>query len=248
MEDWLPILVLVLVVAPVLGSFAGLLVDRLPTGGAVAFDRSRCSCGRVLGPAELVPILSFLVQRGRCRGCGQPIPRETLWIELAAVAIAALAAGLTGDVVEAGLGTGLGLALLVLGLIDWRALWLPDVLTLPLLAAGLGVTAWRLPDQLLDHLLAAAIGWATLLALAAIYRRWRGREGLGGGDAKLLAAAGAWLGIAALPYVVLLAALGALAWAVITGRTDPTTELPFGSFLAAAIWLTWLAAVAYFPV
>src|SRR5882672_462485 len=109
-------LMLVLLVAPMLGSFAGALVDRLPAGRPLAFDRSRCACGRTLGPGELIPVVSFLLQLGRCRGCGQPIPRQTLAIELAAITIAALALAWTGEPVDAALGTVLGLALMVLAL------------------------------------------------------------------------------------------------------------------------------------
>jgi leader peptidase (prepilin peptidase) / N-methyltransferase len=219
------------------------LADRMPEGRPIGFARSQCeACGRVLGARELVPILSYLAQRGRCVGCGAPIPRRLPLIELTAAAIAILAVW-RADGVDAWLGAVFGWVLLALALIDWRHLWLPDVLTLPLVAAGLAVTAWRAPDAALDHLIAAAVAWAALAALGWIYRRLRGREGLGGGDGKLLAAGGAWLGTAALPMALLLAALAALLWALATRRLDPTTPLPFGSFLAAAIWLGWLATI-----
>jgi leader peptidase (prepilin peptidase)/N-methyltransferase len=235
--------VLAVVVGPMMGSLVGVLVDRLPEDRPVALARSQCaSCGRTLGPLELVPLVSYVAQRGRCKGCGAAIPRRLPLIELAAMLIAIVAVW-RADGIGAWAGAGLGWTLLCLGLIDWRHLWLPDVLTLPLTAAGLAVIAWLAPTLLSDHIIAAAAGWLVFTAIAWAYRRLRGREGLGGGDAKLLAAGGAWLGTAALPHVVLFAALAALIWAVVTRQLDPAGRLPFGSFLAGAIWLLWLATV-----
>jgi len=234
--------ILVAGLAPVAGSFVATVVERWPAGQPIGFDRSRCAaCGRMLGALELVPLLSYAVQRGRCRGCGTAIPAALPLTELAAVAIA-LSALWRDDGWLAWIGAFLGWTLMTLALIDWRHMWLPDALTLPLTAAGLGVTAWLTPERALDHLAAAAGGWLVLTGLGWLYRRLRQRDGLGGGDAKLLAAAGAWLGSAALPAVVLLASLAALLWALLTRRTDPAAALPFGSFLAGAAWLGWLAS------
>ena len=141
-------------------------------------------------------------------------------------------------------GALLGWTLLSAAWIDLRCMILPDVLTLPLLAAGLVVTAFTDPDDMPDHALAAAAGYALLFAVAWSYRRLRGRDGLGLGDAKLLAALGAWLGLADLPIVLLAAScLGLLAAgaASLAGRRmTAATAIPFGPFLAAAGWLAWL--------
>jgi leader peptidase (prepilin peptidase)/N-methyltransferase len=138
----------------------------------------------------------------------------------------------------------LGWWLLTLGWIDSRCWLLPDVLTLPLVIAGLAAAALFDPDQLADRALGAALGYLSLLAVAALYRRLRGRDGLGRGDAKLLAASGAWLGASALPQVILFAALSALAAAGCLWfagmRLRAHSALPFGPFLALATWLLWL--------
>jgi leader peptidase (prepilin peptidase) / N-methyltransferase len=138
----------------------------------------------------------------------------------------------------------LGWTLLALGWIDALCLRLPDVLTLPLLLGGLGVAAMDGADQASWHAVAAACGYLGLRGIALAYRTLRGREGLGAGDAKLLAAAGAWLGLAALPWLLLLAAISALVWvlaAAVAGRSlHAGTEVAFGPFLAAAFWLLWL--------
>jgi leader peptidase (prepilin peptidase)/N-methyltransferase len=138
----------------------------------------------------------------------------------------------------------LGWTLICLGAIDLAVFRLPDAFTLPLLAAGLAV-AWVLPGRpVLDHLGAAAGGWALLSALARGYRLWRGVEGLGLGDAKLLGAAGAWLGVAALPSVLLIACGAAFAWIAFKVLTEGAgaarARVAFGAPLALAIWVVWL--------
>ena len=237
-----PSFLLPVLAAPFAGSFLGVLVRRLPEGRPVALDRSRCeSCGHALGPAELVPIVSYVWQRGRCRHCGAAIGRFHLVFELSALLVAAWAAA----AVEPELGwlwadCVFGWMLLALAWIDWTHLRLPDVLTLPLLLAGLGATALLDPDDATDHALAAAIGYAALRLVSFGYLKLRGREGLGAGDAKLLAAAGAWLGLAGLGPVLLLACLGGLAVALGRGGLRATTVIPLGTCLAGAAWLVRL--------
>jgi leader peptidase (prepilin peptidase) / N-methyltransferase len=231
-------------VAPFIGSFLGVLIRRLPEGSPIALGRSHCdACGATLRVRDLVPILSWVMAGGRCRYCRQPLGWFYPGVELAALAIA-LASVLSGGGAGAWLDCLLGWWLLALGWIDLRCWLLPDTLTLPLIIAGLAAAFLFNPDQLLDRALGAALGCLSLIAIAAVYRRLRGREGLGGGDAKLLAASGAWLGAAALPQVILLAALSALAAAGclrLAGiRLGIHSALPFGPFLALATWILWL--------
>ncbi len=231
-------------VAPFIGSFLGLLIRRLPEGSPIARGRSRCdACGATLRVRDLVPILSWLVAGGRCRYCRQPLGWFYPGVELAAVAVAVAAVLIDGGQ-RAWLDCLLGWWLLALGWIDLRCWLLLDALTLPLIIAGLAAALLFDPDQLTDRALGAALGYLSLTAIATLYRALRGREGLGGGDAKLLAASGAWLGAAALPQVILLAALSALAAAGcmrLTGvRLGIHSALPFGPFLALATWVLWL--------
>lgn len=235
-----------LLFAPFAGSFLGVLIARLPHGGMLAHARSVCGrCGAVLGLRDLLPIFSYLALRGRCRHCGGPIGAFHLWVELAAVAIAASACVLATDSAWLWADCVLGWGLLALAWIDAHTRLLPDALSLPLLAAGLAATAWLAPDDIADHALAAALGVTSFLAVAAGYRRLRGQEGLGMGDAKLMGVAGAWLGVAALPWVVFTAAglglLAAGAWRLSGRALDRTTAIPFGPFLALAIWAIRLA-------
>ena len=139
---------------------------------------------------------------------------------------------------------GLGWTLVCLARIDLVSFRLPDLFTLPLLGAGLAIST-TLPDRpIIDHLVGAAIGWGALAVLGLAYRRWRGVDGIGLGDAKLLGAAGAWLGWRPLPSVVLIASAVAFVWvafqAIRRGRAALSDRLAFGAPLCLAIWITWL--------
>jgi leader peptidase (prepilin peptidase)/N-methyltransferase len=231
-----------LIAAPFVGSFLGVLIRRLPLERPVAWSRSACEhCGTPLGARDLVPLVSYAAQRGRCRQCGAAIGFFHPAIELAALAVAATALPAGPDAAGIWANCALGWTLLACAWIDWEHFLLPDVLTLPLLVLGLVVTAWDDPDEVTDHAIGAVLGYAALRLVSVAYVRLRGREGMGAGDAKLLAAGGAWLGWAALPWVVVLAAgtgllLALGAW--LRGeRVGATTMLPFGPCLALAIWL-----------
>jgi leader peptidase (prepilin peptidase)/N-methyltransferase len=230
--------------APIVGSFLGVLIRRLPEGRPIVWARSACdSCGAALRAGDLLPLVSWVLARGRCRHCGRPLGWFYPAVELAALAVAAIA--LAVDEVEAAwLDCLLGWWLLALAWIDIRRWILPDALTLPLIVAGLLAALAFEPDALVERALGAALGYIALRAIAWAYFRLRGREGLGQGDAKLLAAAGAWLGAYALPQVILVAALAALLAAAalrLSGREiRALSALPFGPFLAVAIWALWL--------
>jgi leader peptidase (prepilin peptidase) / N-methyltransferase len=235
---------LAIVLAPFVGSFLGVVIERLPAGRPMVFGRSACDhCGETLRARDLVPLVSYLARLGSCR-CGQArLSRFHPGIELAALAVALSAATvLSGWLLWA--SVGLGWTLLTLAVIDQREFVLPDIITLPLISAGL-VVAWTVdPGLLVDHALGALAGFAAFAAIAGAYRRARDREGLGLGDAKLLAAAGAWLGWQALPSVVAIAAASGLALALATrvggGRLAWTSRIALGPHLALAFWLVWL--------
>ncbi len=233
-------------VAPFIGSFLGVVIRRLPRGRPVALARSCCdACGVALHPIDMVPLASYVALRGRCRRCAAPIGAFHPAIELAALAVAVWAASV--DAGAPGLLWAdclLGWTLLALGWIDWEWMRLPDTLTLPLLVAGLGAATLFDRDELASHAVGAALGYFALRAVALGYRALRGREGIGAGDAKLLGAAGAWVGWQALPQVLLFGAVAGLliaAWQRLRGRTlDRSTPLPFGTPLALALWVVWL--------
>lgn len=239
--DWL----IPLIAAPFIGSFLSVLVVRLPKGEDVVASRSRCrACAKTLSPVELIPIISWAVQGGKCRSCGARVDWLYPALEVGALFIVvwAMSAGMGGWMLAA--TCALGWALLALAAMDLRDFALADALTLPLIAMGLAVIgAWN-PDALVWHLAGAVAGFALMVGVAQIYRALRGRDGLGFGDAKLMAGAGAWTGLLGLGTVLLYGSLLSLALvALLRGAGQPfeaETPIPFGAGLAAGIWLTWL--------
>lgn len=228
------------------GSFIGALVHRWPRGEQVVRGRSRCdSCGHVLSPHELIPLVSFLIQRGRCRSCRAAIPPAHLTAEIAASIVGASAFA-AAPPAQALAGLALGWTLVALALLDLENFWLPDRLTLPLLTAGIGTAGAGLSIRLADSLIGAVAGFVALALIAWVYRRVRGRSGMGGGDPKLLAAIGAWLGWTVLPLVLLLASLTGLAaigMRALRGQAVSAADrLPLGTLLAVAAWPLWLIA------
>lgn len=230
------------------GSFVGALATRWPAGRSVADGRSRCdTCGTVLGVADLIPVLSFVRLRRTCRTCGAAIAPVHLAAELACAFIGATAA-LAAPPAFAFAGALFGWTLVALALLDLKALWLPDRLTLPLAIAGVLAAGAGIGPSLTDSLIGAAAGYGTLTLIAVAYRALRGRVGLGGGDPKLLGAIGAWLGWTMLPFVLLLASLAGLTMIAVrkargesVARTD---ALAFGALLAVAAWPLWLVRAA----
>ena len=241
-----------IVVGAVVGSFVGAALVRLPDGRSVVSGRSSCdSCDKQLTARELVPVVSWLIQRGVCRGCGAEIGGWQLGAELGGAAIGALAAALSFFPFAAMV---MGWQLLLIALLDFRHMWLPRVLTLLLGASGaMFMTLWsvqaRDPMMLAEALLGGAFGFAILWLAAQLYERLRGREGLGGGDPPLLGAIGLWLGPLGVIHTLLLASLGGLAVAGVMhqmGRQiKPDTALPLGTLLAAAAWpiILWQSLV-----
>lgn len=228
----------------VIGSFLATVLIRWPRGENALAGRSRCdACGAALEARDLVPILSWLIRRGRCRICGAWIDPRHLAMELAAAMIGVVAA-LAHPLPLALVTAGLGWWLLLIAALDVEAQWLPDLLTLPLIALGL-LAAWAgFGPPLVERLWGAGIGWASLAAIRLLYRLLREREGMGGGDPKLFAAAGAWVGAWNLPVILLVAGLlgiaAALTMLLRKQAVAATTRMPLGTLIALALWPAWL--------
>jgi leader peptidase (prepilin peptidase)/N-methyltransferase len=226
------------------GSLLGNLVVRWPRGEGMG-GRSACdACGVPLAVRDLVPLLSFVLARGRCRACGQAIDPMHPIVEascaivgLVALAISPDAAGLTAALV--------GWLLVALAALDIRQFWLPDVLTAAL-AMIAALSAWVVdPPAMIDRAIGGCAAFGSLWLIAALYRRLRGREGLGGGDPKLFGAIGLWLGWQPLPFV-LLGASGvglsvALSMMLRGNQVTPATRMPFGALMAVAAFVVWAA-------
>lgn len=191
-----------------------------------------------VGLVRLAPRLSPEV------AASPPRPRRYALMALAAAGIGVWAALVQTTALAAVLTALLGWQLLLIAVIDAEHFRLPDQLTLPLLVTG-GLAAVLLDHTApLDALTGAAAGFGALWLLAFVYRRLRGREGLGDGDPFLLAAGGAWVGWIGLPSVLLWASAAGLslvgARLLVGSRVSAADRLPFGPCLAIGIWLTWM--------
>lgn len=228
------------VAGAIIGSFLATLILRWPQGRGLARGRSTCDgCGRILSARDLIPLFSAMVQRGRCRTCAARIDPLHGRVEAGCAIIGALAIGLTPGL--GGIGWALlGWILLTLAVLDWRHFWLPDLLTLPLAFGGFTIGLWTTNVLMIDRIIGAAIGYGALLAIALGYRAFRGRDGLGLGDAKLLGALGAWFGWQVLPFILLFASLSGLIVMLLSGRAkDRLARAPLGTFIALAALPAW---------
>jgi leader peptidase (prepilin peptidase)/N-methyltransferase len=228
----------------VFGSFIATVAIRWPEGRSALKGRSACDgCGKALAWRELVPVFSYLAQRGRCRACGAAISPFHIAVELLGGVIGVVA-GIVAPGVEGVAGAVFGWLLLALAALDLRAFWLPNVLTGALAVAGLLTGLAGLAPDLGARLIGGVAGYASLALAAWGYRIARGRDGLGGGDPKLLGAIGLWLGWQVLPLVVLAACVGGLL-AVLTMRLGGRAlgmqdRMPLGVLLAMAAWAVWV--------
>jgi len=222
--------------------------EPLPAGEAFNLwtPRSACpSCGAAVAPRHNVPVLGYLLLRGRCARCRARISPRYPVVEAVAGVLALVVVWVFGPTWQALVALPLTWTLLVLAVIDIDRQLLPDSMTLPLMWAGLllslvAVDGGVLLTDVRSSLIGAAAGYLALWSVHQIFRLITGQAGMGYGDFKLAAALGAWLGWQVLPLVVLLAAAGGaaagIAGVVLFGRPR-RRPIPFGPYLAAAGWV-----------
>jgi leader peptidase (prepilin peptidase)/N-methyltransferase len=209
-----------------------------PPPPGIVVEASHCPhCGHKLAPWENVPLLSYLVLGGRCRKCKARISPQYPAVELATGMLFLGCAMHFGYGPKAGLGMVLSAFLVALAGIDLRTTLLPDQLTLPLMWIGLLASLAGLFASPREAIVGAAAGYLSLWLVYWSFKLVTGKEGMGYGDFKLLAALGAWFGPGALlPILLLSSVVGAVvgsAWLVLRGR-DRATPIPFGPYLAIA--------------
>ncbi len=241
----------------VIGSFLNVCIYRLPVSRSIVRPRSQCpQCGHPIRAFDNIPVLSYLVLRGRCRDCGARIPLRYPLVEALSGAFAAMAVARFGFGWQAALMFALIAALLVITFIDLDHRIIPDAITLPGIPIGLAASfgpGWISPSESLIGILA---GGGSLFLVAWGYQLITQREGMGGGDIKLLAMIGAFMGWKGVLFTIFVASLtGTLAGMALICRRrgDMKLAVPFGPFLAVGaiaylfigteLWSWYIAAV-----
>lgn len=262
-------LVLATLTGAVLGSFASVVIHRLPlmmerewlheyqqfSGEKegdlpsprfdLAFPGSSCPhCGGKIPPWFNIPLIGYLLLRGQCHACGRVISARYLLLEVLGAVMAISAMMAFGPGPETLWALVLGTGLLILSFIDLDHRILPDRLTLFLLWMGLMLSVFDLFSDSHSSILGAALGYGLLWTIHALFRLVAKKEGMGRGDFKLLAALGAWMGVGHLPLIVLLSSVaGAIVgiMLIFLGLRKREDAIPFGPFLALAGWVDLLA-------
>ena len=225
----------------VLGLEAASDADAPAAPPGIVVERSHCpKCGHKLAAWENIPIVSFVLLRGRCRGCKAPISWQYPAVELLTAVLFGLIVWRYGATMQAGwmlVATGF---LVAMSGIDMRTTLLPDSLTLPLLWLGLLLSLVPVFVEPSNAILGAAVGYLSLWSVYWAFKLLTGKEGMGYGDFKLLAAIGAFCGWKAiLPVLLMSSLIGAIVGSIMLamqGR-DRATPIPFGPYLAAAGWV-----------
>lgn len=232
------ILVYALALGLVVGSYLNVVIYRLPRGISTVLPRSRCpGCGARIRIWDNLPLVSFTLLRRRCRYCGMRISWRYPGVELATGLLFVLCFHHFGAGVPALVGALFGSAMIVLVAIDIEHFLLPDRVTLPGIVAGLLLQPWIEEVSLRSALLGAALGGGVLLLVIAVWYLLRHEEGMGLGDAKMLAMIGAFLGwkgmLVTLFFAFFAGAVVGLALLAVRGGSAKT-RLPFGAFLGTA--------------
>jgi leader peptidase (prepilin peptidase) / N-methyltransferase len=206
--------------------------------------RSQCpACGHRISALENIPLLSFALLKGRCRGCGKPISWRYPLVELATGLLSAVVAWRFGLTLATAGALLLTWALIALSVIDYDHQLLPDNITLPFIWLGLLFNLAGTYVPIGSAVIGAVAGYVSLWTVYQLFKLMTGREGMGFGDFKLFAVFGAWLGWQQLPLIILLSsfvgALVGLGGILLLGR-DRSVPIPFGPFLCVAGWVALL--------
>jgi len=221
-----------------IGSFLNVCIHRIPLGESIVFPPSRCpQCRTPIRPIDNIPIISYmLLLRGRCRSCAAPISLRYPLVEMLTGLAGVAVVWRFGESVEALVAFAFVAALIVITFVDLDHQIIPDVISLPGIVIGLLLSLVLDRPGVKSALIGAALGYGVLYAVATGYYWLRHEEGMGGGDLKLLAMIGAFLGWRAVPLALLLGSLTGsvvgISLMLVHGR-DSKVPIPFGPFLAA---------------
>lgn len=222
----------------IFGSFATLVSHRLVAGGAIAVARSRCpACGTALGARDLIPLLSWVLSRGKCRHCSAAIHWRYPLIELTTSALFLLVFWRAGLTPEAAVLAAFALCIIIMAAVDFEYFIIPDEMQVSMALLGLIFHLAVIETPVANVLAGLLAGLFLGLALQKGYKAARGRDGLGTGDVKFLTVAGIWLGAPGLVPLMLLSGLLGIVTALVWRVLGRGAYFPFGPALGFATFL-----------
>jgi leader peptidase (prepilin peptidase)/N-methyltransferase len=227
-----------------IGSFLNVCIHRIPRDESIVFPPSKCpGCGTQIKPWDNIPVVSYLILRGRCRGCGSKISLRYPVVELLSGLLAVTMLARFGPTPAALIYYAWSCVLLVITFIDIDFQIIPDSLSLGGIVVGL-VLVWWLPISYSDALIGLAVGGGLLMAVIYGYYFLTGKQGMGGGDVKLLAMIGVFTGWQGVLFTIFAGSLAGtmvgIPWAL-ANHKDMKAAIPFGPFLALGglVYVLW---------
>jgi leader peptidase (prepilin peptidase)/N-methyltransferase len=220
------------------GSFLNVCIYRLPLNRSIVYPPSHCPrCGNKLRFYDNIPLLSYILLRGKCRFCSEPISIRYPMVELISGLLSMALFVRYGLSIQYALLFAFSATLVIISFIDLQHQIIPDVLSIPGIACGFVLALLLRHITWLDSLIGIVGGGGILFLIAVVFERLTGKEGMGGGDVKLLAMIGAWMGWRSLPFVILISSLVGMligGGALLLSGKGLRVRIPFGPFLAIA--------------
>ena len=241
------------------GSFANVCIHRIPLNQSVAVKRSYCpNCGKTIKWFDNIPLISFILLRGKCRDCNKKIGSQYFLVELLSVLSFLLIYYLFGISITSLLFAILSIFFIIIFFIDLKHFIIPNTLTFPLMAIGFiksfdpNLNTSIFPNYL-NSLLGGIIGYLIIWTIIYLYKKFRNIEGMGLGDAKLLSAIGFWFGWISLPFIIFISSLVALlvvAPSLVNKSKKMSSEIPFGPYIiiGSILFISFSNQIKYFII
>ena len=241
------------------GSFANVCIHRIPLNQSVAVKRSYCpNCGKTIKWFDNIPLISFILLRGKCRDCNKKIGSQYFLVELLSVLSFLLIYYLFGISITSLLFAILSIFFIIIFFIDLKHFIIPNTLTFPLMAIGFiksfdpNLNTNIFPNYL-NSLLGGIIGYLIIWTIIYLYKKFRNIEGMGLGDAKLLSAIGFWFGWISLPFIIFISSLVALlvvAPSLVNKSKKMSSEIPFGPYIVIGciLFISFSNQIKYFII
>ena len=248
-----------IILGSIWGSFANVCIHRIPLNQSVAVKRSYCpNCGKTIKWFDNIPLISFILLRGKCRDCNKKISSQYFLVEFLSVLSFLFIYYLFGISITSLLFAILSIFFIIIFFIDLKHFIIPNTLTFPLMVIGFiksfdpNLNTSIFPNYL-NSLLGGIIGYLIIWTIIYLYKKFRNIEGMGLGDAKLLSAIGFWFGWISLPFIIFISSLVALlvvAPSLVNKSKKMSSEIPFGPYIVIGciLFISFSNQIKYFII